>query len=83
MSQCRVIRKQAVYVAVSGAASRPADDAPHNYLDGELAKADYQQAIDDARRGRKPLPSGHVRVGSRRIPRDRLIVWCPSGGRSR
>jgi hypothetical protein len=26
------------------------------YLEGELAKADYQQAIDDARREHKPVP---------------------------
>jgi hypothetical protein len=26
------------------------------YLEGELAKADYQQAIDDAKREHKPLP---------------------------
>jgi hypothetical protein len=26
------------------------------YLDGELAKADYEQAIDDARREHEPLP---------------------------
>jgi uncharacterized protein YdaU (DUF1376 family) len=32
------------------------DEWQEAYLEGELAKADYQQAIDDAIRNHKPLP---------------------------